>query len=773
MSDPKPPTAEAPRGEPPAKFDFFKTIQGYLDEASDAVGLEPYIRTILSQPKNEIIVNFPVKMDDGTVRLFKGYRVQHSNILGPFKGGIRYHEDVTLDDCKALAAMMTWKCALMRLPYGGGKGGVKCNPRLLSKAELQRVTRRFFFSLGSNIGPDFDIPAPDVGTNSQTMAWAMDTYANTVGHINKQGVKGVVTGKPVASGGTLGREKATGQGVVHCLTEWAQEKGFNLEGATMIVQGFGNVGSHTATILSRLGVSTIAVGDHTGYLLNPEGFNPHKLQDYVATHGSIAGYPNGRAISRDEFFSTKADIFVPAALENQIGVKEARSLDVKVVAEGANGPTHPAGEKILLDRGIDIIPDVLANAGGVTVSYFEWVQNKRSESWTLEEVDEKLETAMRRAYHDVVNMARAKRLPLRIAAYAVALNRIQTVYRERDIFPLGPPARPAHQPREAQPVLHHQRAADGAGLVLLADPVVPVDQAELRRGAILVAAAGVLGRLARKAEGEAELVVAVAVAQPPAAVLVAPAGRRDAMPHRLAAQADAPLAAVRVLGAPVVAVAPGRLESALGAHAEPVGRLRAVRVALAVPPLVRLLAGLRLGEQARALQVLPPVDRPAGAPLVARRLPPHQDALWLLAGVPVEPPRAACAPGPSGRTPSALPRIAATGSSCAPARSGVASTAPGCATAYPAASAGAGGRGGGVAVVGGVAAGCRRDRDSGQDQGPKQGSLWAAHGANCTQNPPREPTNTHPSRYPGLARDHLAIPLGLASPRFPSNHGLP
>jgi glutamate dehydrogenase/leucine dehydrogenase len=422
--------------EASAKYDFFKVVQGYLDEAADAIDLEPYIRTILSQPKNEIISNFPVRMDDGSVRLFKGYRVQHSNILGPFKGGIRYHESVTLDDCKALGAMMTWKCALMRLPYGGGKGGVKVNPRLLSKAEQQRVTRRFFFSLGSNIGPDFDIPAPDVGTNAQMMAWAMDTYANTVGHFNKQAVKGVVTGKPVASGGTLGREKATGQGVVHCITEWAQEKNFDLEGATMIVQGFGNVGSHTAAILAKLGVSTIAVGDHSGYMLNPEGFNAHKLQDYVAEHGSITGYPNGRAITRDEFFSTKADIFVPAALENQVGVREAKMLDVKLVAEGANGPLNPAGEKVLLDRGIDILPDVLANSGGVTVSYYEWVQNKRSESWTLEEVDEKLETAMRRAYHDVMSMARAKKLPTRIAAYAVALNRIQAVYRERDIFPL-------------------------------------------------------------------------------------------------------------------------------------------------------------------------------------------------------------------------------------------------------------------------------------------------------------------------------------------------
>ena len=425
---------EGTTDESPAKYDFFKVIQGYLDEAADAVGLEPYIRTILSQPKNEIIVNFPVRMDDGTVRLFKGYRVQHSNIIGPFKGGIRYHEDVTLDDCKALAAMMTWKCALMRLPYGGGKGGVKCNPRGLSKAEVQRVTRRFFFSLGSNIGPDFDIPAPDVGTNGQMMAWAMDTYANTVGHLNKQGVKGVVTGKPVASGGTLGREKATGQGVVHCITEWAQEKGFDLEGATMIVQGFGNVGSHTATILSKLGVSTVAVGDHSGYLVNPEGFNPHKLQDHVAQHGSIAGYPGGRPITREEFFATKADIFVPAALENQVGVKEARALDVRLVAEGANGPLNPAGEKILLERGVDILPDVLANAGGVTVSYFEWVQDRQGLFWPESEVNERLQDVMVQSFDEVVRYAETHSVNNRIAAYMLAIDRVAFALKLRGIY---------------------------------------------------------------------------------------------------------------------------------------------------------------------------------------------------------------------------------------------------------------------------------------------------------------------------------------------------
>lgn len=418
------------------KYQFFKVVQGYLDAAAEAIHLEPYIQTILSQPKNEIIVNFPVKMDDGSVRLFKGYRIQHSNIMGPFKGGLRFHEDLTLDDAKALATMMTWKCALMRLPYGGGKGGVKVDPRSVSEHELQRITRRFIHSLGNNIGPDFDIPAPDVGSNGKMMAWAMDTFANTVGHFNKQGVKGVVTGKPVASGGTLGREKATGQGVVHCITEWARERSFELEGKTITVQGFGNVGSHTAVILAKMGVSCIAVGDHSGYMFNPEGFNAHKLQDYVAAHGSIAGYPGGKQITREEFFATKADIFVPAALENQVGAEEARLLDVKLVAEGANGPLNPDGERVLAQKGIDVLPDVLANSGGVTVSYYEWVQNKRSESWTLDEVDAKLERAMKRAYAEVTTMARAKRIPLRVAAYAVALERIQEVYKQRDIFPL-------------------------------------------------------------------------------------------------------------------------------------------------------------------------------------------------------------------------------------------------------------------------------------------------------------------------------------------------
>ncbi len=429
------PSPPASRRELGKEYDFYRAVQDCLEKAAKAANIEPYVRTILSQPKNELIVNFPVKMDSGEVRLFKGYRVQHNNLLGPFKGGIRFHPMVSLDDVKALAAMMTWKSALMRLPFGGGKGGIKFDPKSVSKHELQKITRRFTHALGDNIGPEYDIPAPDVGTNSQTMAWMMDTYANMVGSDRKQSVKGVVTGKPVSSGGTLGRTKATGQGVVYCILEWAREKSFELEGATMSVQGFGNVGSNTAVILSKLGVSTIAVGDHTGYMLNPEGFNAHKLQDHVEAHGSIAGYKGGKAISREEFFATKCDIFAPCALENQVGEMEARSMECRVVAEGANGPTNAQGERVLLEKGIDILPDVLANSGGVTVSYYEWVQNKRSEAWTEEEVDARLEVAMKRAYREVSDWVRQKKVDMRTAAYGIALQRIESVYKEREIFP--------------------------------------------------------------------------------------------------------------------------------------------------------------------------------------------------------------------------------------------------------------------------------------------------------------------------------------------------
>jgi len=417
------------------EYQFFDVVRGYLDEAAQVVGLPDHIEQILSQPKNELIINFPVLMDDGTHTMFKGYRIQHNNMLGPYKGGMRYHATVSLDDLKALASMMTWKSALMEIPFGGAKGGVKMNPHDHSQDELRRLTRRFTHALGANIGPEYDIPAPDVGTNAKMMVWMMDTYMNTVGHVEKNAQRRVVTGKTVISGGSHGRAKATSQGVVHCLVEWAKENRFDLEGKTAIIQGFGNVGSNCAIILNKLGVSTVAVGDHTGYLRNPEGFFPHKLAEHVKKNGSIAGYPHGDQISREDFFAEEADIFIPAALENQVGVEEAQALKVRVIVEGANGPVNPKGEKILEERKIPIIPDVLANSGGVTVSYYEWCQNKRSERWDLEEVDQKLHKAMTEAYHRVYYFAREKGCSARVAAYGIALQNLMGAYEERGIFP--------------------------------------------------------------------------------------------------------------------------------------------------------------------------------------------------------------------------------------------------------------------------------------------------------------------------------------------------
>jgi glutamate dehydrogenase (NAD(P)+) len=418
-----------------AQGNLYTIVQQQLEKASKAINLSKEIALILSQPKNELIVNFPVRMDDGSYRLFKGYRIQHNNILGPFKGGIRYHEDVTLDEVKGLAAAMTWKSALHDIPYGGAKGGIKFNPRLHSKSELERITRRYTHALGSNIGPEFDIPAPDVGTNGQTMVWIMDTFMNVVGYMEKNAMRRVVTGKTIASGGSYGRETATGQGLVHCIVEWARERRFNLNGCSFSVQGFGNVGSHASKILAKLGATLVAVGDYKGYIYNPEGLNTHKLSEHVAATGSVEGYKHSKPITREEFFAVESDIFIPAALELEIGEKEAKALKCKVVAEGANGPTYPEAENLLLDRGVDVLPDILVNSGGVMVSYYEWLQNKRSERWELEEVEARLEKRMKRTFGQVRDLAAERKLDFRTAAYAIGLQRIETVYSERGIFP--------------------------------------------------------------------------------------------------------------------------------------------------------------------------------------------------------------------------------------------------------------------------------------------------------------------------------------------------
>jgi glutamate dehydrogenase (NAD(P)+) len=422
-------------GQPAGDYKFFNVVQQYVDKASELIELPDYLRTILPQPKNEIIVHFPVRLDNGKVEIFKGYRIQHNDILGPYKGGLRFHPTAGLDDFKALASLMTWKCSLIGVPFGGAKGGIKYDPNRYSRAENERITRRFIHSLGSNIGPDTDIPAPDVGTSEQAMAWAMDTFVNTQGRTGNQANRGVVTGKPIATGGTCGRTKATGQGVVHCILDWAERNSFDLEGKKLIVQGFGNVGSHAAVLLSQLGVSVVAVGDHTGYLYNPEGFNAYRLQEYVRENRSIHGYPNGESIDRAAFFGVSADIFVPAALENQIGPMEAQALNVRLVAEGANGPCNPEGEAVLAEKNIEVLPDILANAGGVTVSYYEWVQNRRSESWSLADVDKKLEKAMREGCRHMYDLAHHYGCNYRLACYAAGLSRLKTVYEQRGIFP--------------------------------------------------------------------------------------------------------------------------------------------------------------------------------------------------------------------------------------------------------------------------------------------------------------------------------------------------
>lgn len=413
----------------------YKIAQDQLETAAKICGLPGPVVSILSQPKNEIIVNFPVRMDNGDYKLFKGYRVQHNNILGPYKGGIRYHEAVSLDEVKALACWMTYKCALHDIPFGGGKGGIKFSPRDHSQSELERITRRFTHALGANIGPEYDIPAPDVGTNGQIMVWMMDTYMNVVGFSDKNANRRVVTGKTLASGGSHGRESATGQGIVHCITEWARDQRFDLNGATFSVQGFGNVGSNTAKILARTGASLISTGDWKGYILNGDGINPYKLSEYVSRTGSVVGYPGARAISRQEFFATAVDIFIPAALELEIGIEEAKALTCKLIVEGANGPTDTAAEPYIAEKGIALIPDILANSGGVVVSYYEWLQNKRSERWELEEVEERLAKRMKRTYLAVSEYAAMKKCDWRNAALCIALDRIGKAYSERGIFP--------------------------------------------------------------------------------------------------------------------------------------------------------------------------------------------------------------------------------------------------------------------------------------------------------------------------------------------------
>ncbi len=426
-------TVRAP--EKTRKPGVYENVVRQFNRASELMDLNDDIRKVLSSPTNEIVVHFPVRMDDGRIEMFTGYRVQHNNTLGPYKGGLRYHPAVSLDEVKALATWMTWKSAIVDIPFGGAKGGIQFDPSKHSETELERITRRFTWALGSNIGPEYDIPAPDVNTNGRIMAWILDTYMTSVPPQDRARCMHIVTGKPVGIGGSLGREKATGQGVVYCIEEWAKDHKFDLSGASYMVQGFGNVGSWAARLLDQHESRLVAAEDVTGAISNPEGIDAEKLTRYVKDNGGVYGYAESEPIDHETFLSTKADIFIPAALENQITGNTASLLNVRLVAEGANGPTDTYGDILLRKQGIDVIPDILANAGGVIVSYFEWLQNKRSEYWELDEVDTKLHKKIIAAYRRVSRTAAQYDTDWRTAAYIVALARLERVYRDRGIWP--------------------------------------------------------------------------------------------------------------------------------------------------------------------------------------------------------------------------------------------------------------------------------------------------------------------------------------------------
>ncbi len=401
-----------------------------FDLAARILKLDPGIWRILTHPKRQIVVSCPVLMDSGDIEVFTGYRVQYNVTLGPAKGGIRYHPDVSLDEVTALAAWMTWKCAVAQLPFGGGKGGIVCDPTRLSKRELEALTRRYVAELVDAIGPEKDVPAPDVNTNDQIMAWFMDTYSMHVGHTSTA----VVTGKPVAMGGSLGRREATGRGVMIVTREAAAHLGLSMTGATVAVQGFGNVGSVSALQLAGIGARIVAVTDWKGGVVNTQGLDLPALVAWAAEHGTVDAFPGGDRLSNDELFALDVDVLVPAALENQITENNAASIRARIVAEGANGPTTPEAHRILHANGVFVIPDILANSGGVTTSYFEWVQNRHGYYWEEAEVNARLEQKMRAAFDTVLKTSIKYQVDMRTAAYIVAIDRVGTVTKLRGMY---------------------------------------------------------------------------------------------------------------------------------------------------------------------------------------------------------------------------------------------------------------------------------------------------------------------------------------------------
>ena len=399
--------------------------------AADVIGLDDDMRRVLSVCRREFSVNFPVEMDDGSVQVFTGHRVHHNSGPGPTKGGIRFHPDVTVAEVKALAMWMTWKCAVVGLPYGGAKGGVTCNPKIMSQNELQNLTRRFTTEISFLIGPNRDIPAPDVNTNPQIMAWLMDTYSMHHGY----SIPGVTTGKPLILGGSEGRSEATGRGTVFTIQEAAPKLGLDLSDAAAVVQGFGNAGSVAARLLWDLGTTIVGVSDSTGGISNPNGLNIPDVIAHKAKTGSVVDFPEAENVTNEQLLVLPCDVLVPAALEEVITQENAANIKAKLIAEAANGPTTPEADRILFDRGITVVPDILANAGGVTVSYFEWVQALQAFPWTETEVNERLHRIMTKAFHAVHDTAQRYNVHMRTAALALAIQRVADFTRVRGIYP--------------------------------------------------------------------------------------------------------------------------------------------------------------------------------------------------------------------------------------------------------------------------------------------------------------------------------------------------
>jgi len=415
-----------------ATYNPWHAAMQVFDSAADILQLDEGVRNRAKYTERELTVNFPAKMRDGKIQMFTGYRVQHNTARGPAKGGIRYHPDVTLDEVRALASWMTWKCAVVGIPFGGGKGGVICNPKEMNLLELESMTRRFASELVGFIGPDRDIPAPDVYTNPQIMAWIMDTYSMHVGH----SVMGVVTGKPLSIGGSKGRVEATGRGCVYVITEAAKHLNLNLTEGTAVVQGFGNAGSIAALLLvAEHGAKIIAVNDSSGSAYNPNGLDIPGLIAYKAETGHVKGFPGSDKIREEEMLALPCDVLIPAALENVITAQNAAKIKARIVAEAANGPTTPEADKILYEKGVFLLPDILANAGGVTVSYFEWVQNNYCFFWKEKDVNENLHDIMINGFEEVLKTAQKHKVDMRRAAYVVAVNRVAEAIRVRGIYP--------------------------------------------------------------------------------------------------------------------------------------------------------------------------------------------------------------------------------------------------------------------------------------------------------------------------------------------------